>query len=644
MNIPAGAAREAPLSEQVELLTGCGDHLAFVRSVLDRTPLDGTVRDEIHRAIEDVRRRRDDPKLYLATIGEFSSGKSTLLNALLREELLKVSALPATAAAVELYWSPQLQLEVTFESPRSGVLRTRPGAQQISVSWLPGVKDLAVHQFLHLVTADETVAAGVTAVRIGHPAEFLRHEVVLIDTPGANAANARHAAVTRRILAQQADAALVIIPATAPLSQSLVDFLTGLPAGLLSRCLFAVTRMDQVRPQEQADLLKDIGARLALALGLEAPVIYPVAAQVVLDALAGEEIPEHDPWCERFALLEAQLAARLREGRVRGIVQRVLELLDHCLGQLEMLLKERFEHHEERRRALESVLVHDVGEATRQHQQMSRERIEQACSDADRSARGRTAELCGRTRQLVATAIAEAKDAARLNRLIQAGFEVLLAEEQTTLQQAIQGIFGRLNQEITLVETDFEEQFQRARERLESLGSGVGTPLATEALSLDCAEVFAQARANQDSQSLRNGTLAVSAGVVGAMIGGILLPGIGTVVGGAIGMLASSLWMPSLEKRRQELRKKLDERLDAYYAEAASQAVQAIEAAGACSIERLDRRIEAHFEAYRAGTDALLEQQQLQARQLQQLQMAIESDLGEIRRRRSLCNYRPTLP
>ena len=40
-----------------------------------------------------------DSKFYLAVVGEFSSGKSTFINALLRKRLLKEAVKPTTAAA-----------------------------------------------------------------------------------------------------------------------------------------------------------------------------------------------------------------------------------------------------------------------------------------------------------------------------------------------------------------------------------------------------------------------------------------------------------------------------------------------------------------------------------------------------------------
>ena len=59
----------------------------------------GDVLKEINSKIERCRSKMDDGKLYLALVGEFSSGKSTFINALLGFRLLKEAVMPTTACA-----------------------------------------------------------------------------------------------------------------------------------------------------------------------------------------------------------------------------------------------------------------------------------------------------------------------------------------------------------------------------------------------------------------------------------------------------------------------------------------------------------------------------------------------------------------
>jgi Dynamin family len=52
---------------------------------------------------------------HLAVVGEFSAGKSTFIDAVLRDPLLKRAPLVTTAAATHLCYSERIDLEVRFD-------------------------------------------------------------------------------------------------------------------------------------------------------------------------------------------------------------------------------------------------------------------------------------------------------------------------------------------------------------------------------------------------------------------------------------------------------------------------------------------------------------------------------------------------
>jgi ribosome biogenesis GTPase A len=98
--------------DELDALTGVDEHLQFTAKFIQTKNIPNEVNKEIQQRINYIQKRRNDSNLYLAVIGEFSSGKSTFINALLRDDLLKTSALPTTAAATKLRYSNDLQVEV----------------------------------------------------------------------------------------------------------------------------------------------------------------------------------------------------------------------------------------------------------------------------------------------------------------------------------------------------------------------------------------------------------------------------------------------------------------------------------------------------------------------------------------------------
>ena len=77
-----------------------------------------SARQELSQQLQKIKNRRADPNLYLAVIGEFSSGKSTFINALLRNDLLKTSALVATAIDTKISYGKIFEVQALFRLTR----------------------------------------------------------------------------------------------------------------------------------------------------------------------------------------------------------------------------------------------------------------------------------------------------------------------------------------------------------------------------------------------------------------------------------------------------------------------------------------------------------------------------------------------
>ena len=270
-------------------LVNAEDQLAFVRALLDRHALNSAARGQIARHIEAIERRRHDRSLYLAVVGEFNSGKSTFINALLRDPLLKARIVATTAAETRLVHGKELAIEVTGAGGETFTLCESAGRCP-DYRWFTQVSGLTAREVIPVATDEGQSANLVRRVTIGHPAAFLADGTVLIDTPGTNATYQAHGAITTRIIEDQADMAVILIPANQSVSLTLIDFLNGPLKSLLHRCIFVLTKMDLVPEREQGEVSEFARARLSEALGRQDVMILPSAPQVVLDCA--------DPACE----------------------------------------------------------------------------------------------------------------------------------------------------------------------------------------------------------------------------------------------------------------------------------------------------------------------------------------------------------
>jgi GTP-binding protein EngB required for normal cell division len=326
------------------------DHLHFVEQFIERPNIPASLRSEAYERINEIFYRRTDPNLYMAVVGEFSSGKSTFINALLRQELLKTSVLVTTAASTRIRYGPSPNVEVLFKKQKEPLsylkdsirlwqlirFFNRQGKEKVGE-----VGDL--RECIHFLSAIDGVATHIDHLVISHPAPFLSDGIVIVDTPGTNADHEEHAQITFKLIEQEADAAVIIIPAPFPLAMTLTDFLTHQLRPFLHRCLFVVTQMDKIPEAEHEKLLDNIRTRLAKALNIEQPaVLYQSAPKVVLDTLNEQKVVPMDiqRWNDQFIELEDTLWNRLRHERTLSIAERVLRLLNSLFEQLDKHLRE----------------------------------------------------------------------------------------------------------------------------------------------------------------------------------------------------------------------------------------------------------------------------------------------------------------
>lgn len=124
--------------------------------------------------LEHLQRHWQDP-VRLLIMGEFSVGKSTLINTLLREDVIASGAVPTTAVATYLRYSDETYIEVVLEN---GVVE-RHSIEQLTRLTSERVKDRKEERNnIHHIN-----------LFLSNP---LLKDIVLIDTPGLNSSNVTH--------------------------------------------------------------------------------------------------------------------------------------------------------------------------------------------------------------------------------------------------------------------------------------------------------------------------------------------------------------------------------------------------------------------------------------------------------------------
>jgi GTPase SAR1 family protein len=573
----------------------------------------------------------------LAIVGEFSSGKSTFINALLRDDLLMQSPMVATATATTLRHGDSLRVVARFKDSNRQTVKAQPKHTYDEI-----------REFIYATTSVGKVAKDVTEISITHPAAFLATGIVVIDTPGTNAPDAEtssreHEGIVRRVLENEADGAIVVMSAERVATQTLNQFLNSALKPFLHRCLFVVTKMRNIPPEQHGTVIDFAKAKLASSLDIDPPEVYPCSAQAVLDNIHGMAPGDPLNWTDRFVELEGRVKERLSRERALSIAENIVRLLDRLLEQLERDLQHLEEENRKRRAVIEHQTIRDLPSFAAEERTQCHRMFDRAISV--KRTREHVSILANarrhNTTSVIHDGILAAENISSLNDFLQNEVEALLEEDQRLFSQDLEGQFVELQLEVNDIAHYFDTKLAAEYRRLGALGgqfkesptyreNGGRTSTSNVVSSTQSVRAALDAR--------ESGSILGGAGA-GAALGTLLMPGIGSLIGGGIGLVFGALFGGvSLDGHKQRYWEKIAVALDDYFDQVEGWAQAELDAFERKAKSSLTSHIDRQVTAYKSAVDAMISEQQKQKQQLQRLQRATRADLAQIRSRRKALN------
>jgi GTP-binding protein EngB required for normal cell division len=195
----------------------------------------------------------DQAALDVAVLGQFKSGKSSLLNALIGSDLLPVGVTPVTAVITRLCAGPVLAAHVTHLDGR--------------------VENIAIERIAEFATEalNPSNRRRVARVDIATPALSSWANLRLVDTPGLGSTFAHNTQATRDWLPNIA-AALVVISADRPLSDDERALIADVRQ-LVPRMWIILSKIDLFSSEQQTELVTFLRDRLRQYLLHDIPVL-----------------------------------------------------------------------------------------------------------------------------------------------------------------------------------------------------------------------------------------------------------------------------------------------------------------------------------------------------------------------------------
>jgi GTPase SAR1 family protein len=260
----------------------------------------------------EAKRQLNEEVFRVVVMGEFSNGKSTLINALMGERILPSSTFPTTTVLTVITFGEKQRCELVFfdgskqeispDSFRNLVAPQEPDEQD----------SVDVERY----RKEREEATKINFARVEFPASLCKEGVAIVDTPGTNDLDSIRERITHEFV-PNADAAIMVLSARQPLSSKEFEFLTGrvLPSDV-GRLFFVVNFKDFLK--SEIDLKKQSNFfHEHLSKVVENPRIFFVCSSDALShrVRTKDKMPELSLEATGIPALEQELSDFLQSSR-----------------------------------------------------------------------------------------------------------------------------------------------------------------------------------------------------------------------------------------------------------------------------------------------------------------------------------------
>lgn len=540
------------LSEMADIQS----HITYATTVLNKYNWDESVKRSLRKQLDAIVAKQNDKVLNISVIGEFSTGKSSFINALVGHELLAVNVLQGTTVAITIIeYGTSYSLSLVDKNGNSTTTEYK------NVNYLSSA--------LQHYTTDPSYADTISHVRVTLPSDILKNGFRIIDTPGTNSLEQWHEEITRRAINDISDMSIILVDASRPMPETLVGFVESTLGDSVKDCLFVANKIDIIRPRERNGMLKFIQKKIDLAFDIEGAEVLPFASVALTNLFSNDAVTIDDASKQLTFDSIQSIFSFTAQKRIKTQAKKLLFLIDNMYANLNANITHVAQKYQKELRTLEQSKQADFRPFIAQQIALRQKRFITAAQEKKRVADMETDNLVN-----AAIANINSKIDSHTTSTLD-GLSKYIKEGELTSDIKAEGAqianktekkFNQLKPLFKRQLTDFQSDFEQEFTRLKVLPIKFNvTPKEVNVThSANSANIGPVASLISDELSKENwafGGGAAAGAAIGAMLGGP----IGALFGGAIGLVAGGGAAPDANEVKQKVKSKLSIPLRSYF-------------------------------------------------------------------------------
>lgn len=614
------------------------DHTSFTRKLVGRHIHSLKRKEDLINRIETIEKRARDPCLYLAVVGEFSCGKSTFINGMLRQRLLKSSCEATTASITHINSGKKFVVTANFVDGTS-IKATQDDFSNLE-SKLHKINPVShshidLNYLLDLLTSEKTVADTVKRIDVEIPSIHLMEDVSIIDTPGINPGAIyadSHDKITQDVMDNVADAAIILISSESLVTATLIRFLETTARRFLHRCIFVVTAMDRKDESERTKIIDHIKFQLADKLNLSNPIVLQSSAITMINVNnRPSSIQSYEYWQNQFEQLEATLKQVMVKQREIIIAESLVRLLQELMKELDEDLNTKKKELTQEQVLLKKSDIKTIENLLDRLYSESEKRVNAEITILKSYIKSKKFSYCASAKKEVEKIIKGESSIISYETEIAPNVKTAVEKVGKSYLLDINNEMGSLRQDCSNICYNFEKQFKANYSNFPFLGADITVPslsvssISIPKLKFESSKDYIDRQNSEDDKGAAKG--AVGGALAGFLVGGPIGALGGLLIGGIGGLMNAG---DSTDERRNKVCALANNDIDVFFDKYSKKIEKNLESISTSILKQLKDSGSHHITEYSTAVKELIMMHKNEESRLNMEITLINQDLLEL--------------